>query len=63
MDLKLEKGKFIIAGQGKIGEAGVEVGISVGVDTDLFFDKIAALIPGKIDDAVLAVMKQVCKQV
>jgi hypothetical protein len=37
--------------------AGVDGEISIKVGPDYFLDKLAALIPGKIDDAVIQMLK------
>jgi hypothetical protein len=54
-DVKLEEGKLHIA----IVYDGVETDaeLKVKIDAGLFIDKLAAAIPGQIDDAIFAVLK------
>lgn len=40
---------------------GVDASVTVSVDTGYFFDELAKKIPGTIDDAVLALLKQAVK--
>lgn len=55
-DLALVEGKLIVTvGSAKL--EGVAVNVSVSVDATHFLDKLAALIPGKIDDAVIEAIK------
>lgn len=37
---------------------GLDAGLKISVDTDYFFDKLAEKIPGVVDDAVIAILKQ-----
>lgn len=37
--------------------SGVDVGASVSIEAGYFVDKLAELIPGKIDDMILAALK------
>lgn len=57
--VSLDAGKLIIA----MGYDGVEADaeMSIKLEVDLFLDKVAALIPGKIDDAVIAMLKGALK--
>lgn len=41
--------------------AGVDAQVSVSVDTDYFFDELAKKIPGTVDDAVIALLKNAVK--
>ena len=54
-DVKLEGGKLVIAV--KYDGAETDADLKVALDAGLFMDKLAALIPGTIDDAVIAVIK------
>jgi hypothetical protein len=59
MDLKLEAGKLVI--EIKHVHASGEVSLVAKEDAGYFLDKLAALIPGQIDDAVIAVIKAALK--
>lgn len=63
VDVKVEvkEGKIVLLADyaGKGGNAKVELAVGV----DYFLDKLAERIPGTIDDAVLAVVKQALKLV
>lgn len=54
-DVKIVEGKVIMA----IKYDGVETDaeLVVKIDAGLFLDKLAAAIPGQIDDAIIAVLK------
>lgn len=54
-DVKLEEGKLVIAA--KYDGAETDAELVVKIDAGLFIDKLAAVIPGTIDDAILAVLK------
>jgi len=54
-DVKVEGGKLIIVA--KYDGAETDAELMVKVDAAAFIDKLAALIPGSIDDAVLGVIK------
>jgi hypothetical protein len=60
-DLKLENGKLFLSA----GYDGVQVdaNLVVGIEIDLFIDKLKEKIPGKIDDAVLDLLKVALKAV
>lgn len=57
----------VLIGGGKIGLAavldtkGLDASLSVSADSDYFIDELAKLIPGVIDDAILAVVKAALK--
>lgn len=59
VDVKVEKGVIRVefAYDGKGGGAGLFATIS----TDYFLDKLAAAIPGQIDDAVIGIIKAALK--
>lgn len=57
--VKFEKG-VVVCEAGYDGK-GADAGAFVKVESDYFFDKLAEAIPGKIDDAVLALIKQAVK--
>lgn len=54
-DVKLVEGKLVIAA--KYDGAETDAELKVAIDAGLFMDKLAALIPGTIDDAIIAVIK------
>ncbi len=54
-DLKVQGGKLILAVT--YDGAQVDAAVTVSVDGAAFLDKLAAAIPGSIDDAVIAVAK------
>lgn len=41
--------------------AGLDAGVFVAVEPEYFIDKLAELIPGKVDDAVFAMLKGALK--
>ena len=41
--------------------AGVDAAMEVSVDTDYFFDELAKVIPGTLDDVVLGMLKTAVK--
>lgn len=55
-DLELIEGKLKIS-VGSMKLEGVEAGLSVSVDVSHFLDKLKAVIPGQIDDAVIEALK------
>lgn len=59
--LAVQNGKLIItaAYEGASGE----VTLAVAEDIGYFLDKLAALIPGTVDDAVIAVIKEALKAI
>ncbi len=54
-DVKLVEGKLVISAKYDGAETDAEV--KVTIEAGLFMDKLAAVIPGTIDDAVIAVIK------
>ena len=58
-DLKIEGGKVVLVGAHN--SKGAEIGACVKVSPDYFIDKLAAAIPGKIDDMVLGMLKEALK--
>lgn len=54
-DVKLVEGKLVIAA--KYDGAETDAELKVAIDAGLFVDKLAALIPGTIDDVIIAVIK------
>jgi hypothetical protein len=57
--LKLEDGLLKLTV--KYIKGGVSGSVTVDVDSGYFLDKLAALIPGQIDDAVITVLKGALK--
>lgn len=57
--IKLEDGKLIISLEydGK----GADAGLSIKLETDYLLDKLADLIPGKIDDVIIGLLKRALK--
>jgi hypothetical protein len=58
-DLELVEGKLKLTVAYDAG--GVEAGVSVALNPDYFLDKLAAVIPGQVDDAVIALLKAALK--
>lgn len=54
-DVKIVEGKVIMAV--KYDGAETDAELLVKIDAGMFIDKLAAAIPGEIDDAILAVLK------
>jgi len=55
LELKFENGKLrLLAG---IDTKGVDGGVYVDLEPEYFLDKLAAAIPGKLDDAVIEMLK------
>lgn len=57
--LKLEDGKLVI--EVKHVHASGEVSVVAKEDAGYFMDKLAALIPGQLDDAIIALIKGALK--
>jgi hypothetical protein len=57
VDMKDGKLRLVFAYDGK----GLDTGLYVDLEPDYFLDKLAALIPGELDDAVLAMVKSALK--
>lgn len=60
-DLKMEAGQLILTVSYKGSEASAS--LSAGVEPGLFLDKLKALIPGQVDDAVIEIIKMALKAV
>lgn len=58
-DLKMEAGLLKLSVSYKGNEAGASA--SVSLEPGLFLDKLKALIPGQIDDAVIELLKSALK--
>jgi len=54
-DVKIEEGKVVLSLQ--YDGAETDASLVVKVDAGVFLDKLAAAIPGQIDDAIIAVLK------
>lgn len=59
LELKVEEGKVIVAV--KYGGSGAEGKVEVALKAEYFLDKLAAAIPGQLDDAVIAAIKAAIK--
>ncbi len=59
LGVKLSQGKLLV--EAKHMHKSGSVSLVVEENADYFFDKLAAAIPGTIDDAVLALIKQAVK--
>ena len=59
VDVKVEKG--VITLQVAYDGKGADAGIFLKIETDYFLDKLAAAIPGTIDDAVIGIIKAALK--
>lgn len=59
VELKLDKGVLVLE-VGYDGK-GADAGFFVKLDSDYFIDKLAELIPGQVDDAILGVLKMALK--
>jgi len=57
--VEIAGGKIILAA--KLDTEGVDAQLSASVSTDYFLDELAKKIPGTIDDAFLAILKQALK--
>ncbi len=57
--LEVKGGKVVLSILHK--SKGGEVSVAASLDPDYFIDKMAAAIPGKLDDAVLAILKGALK--
>lgn len=58
-DLKLVGGNLVV--ELKYEGAGGVASVSAGITAEYFIDKLAALIPGTLDDAVLGLVKAALK--
>lgn len=59
VDIKLANGKLYLIG--KYDGADADVDLSLGIEVDLLIDKLAAKIPGAVDDAIFGVLKAALK--
>lgn len=59
VDVKLANGKLFLVS--KYDGKDVDADVSVGIEVDLLLDKVKELIPGKIDDALIDVLKAALK--
>lgn len=59
VDLEIKEGKLAVVGKYEGHGGGADVKLYVKID--YLFDKIAEKIPGQVDDAVIAIMKQALK--
>lgn len=58
-EVEVKQGNLVFSSQ--TSTEGVSATVAIGVKSDYFLDKLAALIPGTFDDAVLALAKQALK--
>lgn len=58
-EIEVKQGNLIFSSQ--TSTEGVFAGVNIGVKSDYFLDKLAKLIPGTFDDAVLELAKQALK--
>jgi hypothetical protein len=54
-DVKFEKGEVVFASS--LDSHGVKGEVKLSVSSEYFLDKLAAAIPGQLDDQVLAMLK------
>ncbi len=59
VEITFEKGNIVLAGN--LDTKGVDVGLTITVESDYFLDKLAAAIPGELDDKLLAMLKVASK--
>lgn len=57
--LVLEQGKVKLVAE--YDSKGLDGKVEMAVDSDYFIDELAAKIPGQLDDAIFAVLKQALK--
>lgn len=60
IELELKEGKLNLIASHNSKGAGVSLNVSL--DSDYFIDKLAAVIPGQIDDAIFAILKAALKK-
>lgn len=60
VSVDLSGGKLSLSA--KYDSKGLDGEVKLSVDSDYFLDKLAEAIPGKLDDAVIAVLKAALKQ-
>ncbi len=59
VDIKLANGKLYLIGKYDGVQADAE--LSVGIEVDMFIDKLKGVIKGSVDDAILDVLKLALK--
>ena len=57
--IEIKEGVILISAGYMMNGLGAELGVKIS--PDVFIDKLAAAIPGEIDDAVLAILKAALK--
>ena len=55
VDVAFKAGKVVLSS--KYDGKGADVTLSLELESDYFLDKLAAAIPGQVDDAVIALIK------
>ena len=60
-DVKVVSGKVMI--EAKYDGVQADAALMIAIDSDLLLDKLAEKIPGKIDDAVIQIIKAALKAV
>lgn len=60
-ELDLVQGKLVF--KSAYSAAGIAGSANVYLDPDLLIDKLAAVIPGKVDDAIFGILKQALKMI
>lgn len=61
VDLKVVVEKGVVKLEVKYDGAGANAGMYVELEADYFLDKLAAAIPGQIDDSVIGLIKAALK--
>jgi hypothetical protein len=59
VEITFEKGNIVLAGS--LDTKGVDVGLTLTVQSDYFLDKLAAAIPGELDDKIIGMLKVALK--
>lgn len=59
LELKLVGGNLVLSVSHS--SSGANANLNVSIKTDYFLDKLAAAIPGQIDDTIIALMKSALK--
>lgn len=59
VDVKIQGGKIYLVG--KYDGKDMDADLTVGIEVDLLIDKLAAKIPGQVDDAIFGVLKAALK--
>lgn len=60
-ELDLVQGKLVF--KAALSAQGIASSLSVYLDSELFINKLAELIPGKVDDVIFMLLKQALKQI